>query len=114
MQIAIDAKLTPAENRVLQLIIENPLVTITKLAAMMGSGARTVQFHCSNVYAKLGVGNRKGLNVFLVARGYNAAEDMITRELDTSGAYILRLETAIRAWVHGDDQRLRDIASELA
>ena len=114
MQIAVDAKLTLTETRALQLMIGNPCATLTQLAGLLGISARTTQFHCSNVYAKLGVGNRKGLNVFLVAKGYNTAEEMAARFSDPSGAYILRLEAAIRAWARGDGHLLGGVADELA
>lgn len=114
-ELAAEHELTPAETCVLLLMSERPGDSMPVLARHRGSSVRTTQFHASNIYAKLSVINRKGLNTFLVARGYWTAEHLQPGEvLDPAGTYILRLETAIRAWAADDVQQLAEIANELA
>lgn len=113
-QLAVDHKLTPRETCVFQAIASGEL-SIAMAANELGISPRTTQFHCGNIYAKLGVGTRKGLVTFLTVAGILSATCAHPgHKVDPAGAYILRLEAAIRAWKSGDGGPLSEIADELA
>lgn len=113
-QLAVDYNLTPRETCVFQAIASGEL-SIPMVANELGISPRTMQFHCGNIYKKLGVGTRKGLVTFLTVAGVQSATCAHPgHNVDPAGAYIVRLRSAILAWKAGDGGPLTEIADELA
>lgn len=68
----ISKSLTPTEKRICQKISDDPTLSNRKLAADMNIGVNTLKKHISNIYQKLGVKSKEGIQIRFKSIGEQA------------------------------------------